>query len=100
MSLHWVFQQIMETEGRETSVFAIAHVLTKVPLLAEGRSINRRMHYVHRLMKCSSSAAFKTGCNDKPDHHDSYGMPISSGMWIKMSLYSHLVTSLTVQSDQ
>jgi hypothetical protein len=80
MPLHRVFRCIVEKEGHETRAYANAYVLTKVPLLAEGPSINRRMYYVKRVMKCRSPVTLKNGYEDKPDHHESYGMPVSSAM--------------------
>jgi hypothetical protein len=100
MSLHRVFRCFAEKEGHETRVYANAYVLTKVPLLAEGLSINRQIHYVNRVMKRRSSVKLKTGYEDTPDHHESHGMPVSSAMWIKMSLYSRTFTNLTLQRDQ
>jgi hypothetical protein len=41
MSLHRVFGYITEKDVYETRAFANSHVMTEVPLLTEGPSINR-----------------------------------------------------------
>jgi hypothetical protein len=99
MSLHRVFYVSLK-KGHETRTFANAHVLTKEPLLAKGPSNNRWTLLVNGLMKYRSAVTFETGYEDKTGYHVSYDMPISSGKCSKMSVYSHLDTSLTVQRDQ